>query len=201
MIAGAFGDLLAERDKLTDGLVVRSLVPVSTRGPDETGVVTNLVSAVLVNLPAGEPDPLRRLTVIRQQMDSLKHRHQEVSAEILTTMAGFSVPMWLALGTQAAFRTRQPLVQTVTTNVPGPRIPLYVLGRRMTDLHPYVPIGNAVRISIAILSYLDTVSFGVTADYDSVPDVDVLVQGIQRALAELAPRPAGAPQPAIPAGT
>jgi small basic protein len=50
-----------------------------------------------------------------------------------------------------------------------------------------VPIGNSVRISIAILSYLDTVSFGVTADYDAVPDVDVLVQGIKRGLAELAP--------------
>jgi diacylglycerol O-acyltransferase len=167
VISGAFRDLLAERDKLTDGLVVRSLVPVSTRGPDETGVVTNLVSAVLVNLPAGEPDPLRRLTVIRQQMDSLKH---------------------------------QPLIQTVATNVPGPRIPLYVLGRRMTTLHPYVPIGNSVRISIAILSYLDTVSFGVTADYESVPDVDVLVQGIQRGLAELARPPAGEPQPAGPGG-
>jgi hypothetical protein len=134
-------------------------------------------------------------------MDSLKHQHQEVSAEILTTMLGFSAPMLLALGTKAAYRMPQPLLQTVTTNVPGPRIPLYVLGRRMTALHPYVPIGNAVRISIAILSYLDTVSFGVTADYDSVPDVDVLVQGIQRGLAELAPQPAGEPQPAIPGGT
>jgi hypothetical protein len=90
--------------------------------------------------------------------------HQAVSAEILTGMLGFAAPMWLALGTQAAFRVRQPLVQTVTTNVPGPRTPLYVLGRRMTALHPYVPIGNAVRISVAILSYLDTVSFGVTAE-------------------------------------
>ncbi|HEX2823619.1 MAG TPA: wax ester/triacylglycerol synthase family O-acyltransferase [Streptosporangiaceae bacterium] len=185
VITGAFRDLLTERHKLTDGLVVRSLVPVSTRGPDESGVITNLVSAVLANLPVSEPDPLRRLTMIRQQMDSLKHRHQEVSAEILTTMLGLSAPMVLALGAQAVFRAPQPLVQTVTTNVPGPRIPLYVLGRRMTALHPYVPIGNAVRISIAILSYVDTVSFGVTADYDSVPDVDVLIQGIQRGLAEL----------------
>jgi len=88
----------------------------------------------------------------------------------------------------------QPLVQAVATNVPGPRIPLYVLGRRMTALHPYVPIGNSVRISIAILSYLDTVSFGVTADHDAVPDLDVLVQGIQRALAELSQiRPAEPP--------
>jgi len=190
VITGAFRDLLASRGKLTDGLVVRSLVPVSTRGPDEAGDVTNRVSAVLANLPAGEPDPLRRLTLIRQQMDSMKHRHQAVSAEILTAMLGVSAPMWLALGTQAAYRFPQPLVQTVTTNVPGPRIPLYVLGRRMAVLYPYVPIGNSVRISIAILSYLDTVSFGVTADYDAVPDVDILVQGIRRGLTELAAAPA-----------
>jgi len=189
VITGAFRDLLASRGKLTDGLVVRSLVPVSTRGPDEAGDVTNRVSAVLANLPAGEPDPLRRLTLIRQQMDSMKHRHQAVSAEILTAMLGVSAPIWLALGTQAAYRFPQPLVQTVTTNVPGPRIPLYVLGRRMAVLYPYVPIGNSVRISIAILSYLDTVSFGVTADYDAVPDVDILVQGIGRGLAELAAAP------------
>ena len=55
----------------------------------------------------------------------------------------------------------------------------------MTVLYPYVPIGNSVRISIAILSYLDTVSFGITADYDAVPDMDVLVQGIRHGLAEL----------------
>jgi hypothetical protein len=123
-------------------------------------------------------------------MDSLKHRHQAVSAEVLTAMLGVSAPMWLALGTQAAYRFPQPLVQTVTTNVPGPRDPLYVLGRRMAVLYPYVPIGNSTRISIAIVSYLDTVSFGITADYDAVPDADVLIQGIRRGLAELAPQDA-----------
>ena len=73
----------------------------------------------------------------------------------------------------------------MTTNVPGPRQPLYVLGRQLTALHPYVPIGNAVRISVAILSYVDTVSFGVTADHESAPDLDVFTEGIQCGLAEL----------------
>jgi diacylglycerol O-acyltransferase / wax synthase len=73
----------------------------------------------------------------------------------------------------------------VTTNVPGPRQPLYVLGRPLTALHPYVPIGNTVRIAVAILSYVDAVSFGVTADYDSSPDLGVFTGGIQRGLAEL----------------
>jgi diacylglycerol O-acyltransferase / wax synthase len=184
-ITGAFRDLLAHRHGLTEGLVVRSLVPVSVRGPDEAGAITNRVSAVLANLPVGEPDPLRRLSLIRQQMDNVKHTHQAVSAEVLTGMLGLAAPMWLAHGTQAAFRIRQPLVQTVTTNVPGPRRSLYLLGRRLTALYPYVPIGNAVRISVAIVSYVDTVAFGVTADYDSSPDLDVFVAGIRGGLAEL----------------
>jgi diacylglycerol O-acyltransferase / wax synthase len=187
-ITTAFRDLLAQRHGLQDGLVLRSLVPVSVRGQDEGGVLTNRVSAVLANLPVGEADPLRRLALIRQEMDQLKHTHQAASAEVLTGMLGLvhgTAPMWLALGTQAAFRIQQPLVQTVTTNVPGPRTPLYVLGRPLTALHPYVPIGNAVRISIAILFYLDDVSFGVTADYESLPDLDVFTAGIGRGLAQL----------------
>ncbi|SRR6266702_1075190 len=174
-------------------LVLRSLVPVSVRGPGEDGAITNRVSAVLANLPVGEADPLRRIDLIRQEMDQLKHTHQAVSAEVFTEMLGLvlgSAPMWLVLGTQVAFRIRQPLVQTVTTNVPGPRSPLYVLGRPMTALYPYVPIGNAVRLSVAILSYVDTVSFGVTADYDATPDLDTFTEGIRRSLAELGGRPA-----------
>src|SRR5206468_4166840 len=79
----------------------------------------------------------------------------------------------------------QHLVQTVTTNVPAPRFPLFILGRRMVEAYPYVPIGDNVRISIAIFSYLDRFSFGITADYSAAPDLDVLTKGIRRGLAEL----------------
>ena len=195
VITRAFRDLLIARDELTGPMmVVRSLVPVSVRGPDEEGAITNRVAAVLANLPVGEPDPLRRLDLLRQEMADLKHTHQAVGAEVLTGMAGFAAPMWIALGTKAAFRTIQPLVQTVTTNVPGPRRPLYVLGRRMAALYPYVPIGNAVRLSVAILSYVDEITFSVTADYGSVPDLDVFVEGIKHGLAELSsPDPSDQP--------
>jgi len=187
-ITRGFRDLLSGRGELTGRMVVRTVVPVSVRGQDEAGAVTNRVSAVLANLPVGEPDPFRRLSLIQREMDGLKHTHQAFSAEALTGLVGLvlgSAPAWLAFGTQAAFRTPQLLVQSVTTNVPGPRRPLYVLGRRLTALHPYVPIGSTVRISVAILSYAGTVSFGVTADYDFSLDLDAFTEGIQRGLAEL----------------
>ncbi len=184
-ITRGFRDLLDERGELTDGLVVRSLVPVSVRAEDEQGMITNRVSAVLANLPAGEPDPLRRLELIREQMDELKRTSQAVGAEVLTGMLGLAAPTLLALGSRTAFQLPQPLVQTVTTNVPGPRLPLYLLGRRLDRIYPYVPIGDNVRISIAIFSYLDRFTFGITADYDAVPDLSVLAKGIRRGLAEL----------------
>jgi hypothetical protein len=104
----------------------------------------------------------------------------------------------------------QPFVSTVTTNVPGPQSPWFLLGRRLLEVYPYVPIGEGLRTGVAILSYDGQVAFGVTADYDAAPDVDVLADGIGRGIAELVAladgRPAGealrvrAPLAAAPAG-
>ena len=184
-ITCGFRDLLQARDELEDGLVVRSLVPVSRRGPDEQGVITNRLSALLANLPVGEADPRQRLTMLREEMDELKRTSQAAGPEMVTGVLGFAVPALLAFGSHAAFQLPQPLVETVTTNVPGPRLPLFLLGRRLARIYPYVPIGNSVRISVAIFSYLERFSFGITADYDAVPDVSVLAHGIKRGLTEL----------------
>jgi hypothetical protein len=88
----------------------------------------------------------------------------------------------------------------VTTNVPGPQFPLFVLGRQMVEAYPYVPIGDNVRISIAIFSYLDRFSFGITADYGAAPDLDVLVKGIRRGLAELQAKSSASRRAAAQAG-
>jgi diacylglycerol O-acyltransferase / wax synthase len=198
-VTRGFRDLLAARGELEEGLVVRSLVPVSVRAPDDHGAITNKVSAVLANLPAGEPDPVQRLRLIRGQMDELKRTSQAMGPELLTGMLGLAVPALFAYGVRGAFQLPQPLVQTVTTNVPGPPVPLYVLGRKLTRLHPYVPLGDSVRISVAIISYLGRLSFGVTADPDAVPDLDVLIRGLRRGMAELAAAAAAAPPAAAPA--
>jgi diacylglycerol O-acyltransferase / wax synthase len=184
-VTRGFRDLLAARGELSDRLVVRSLVPVSVRHPDQAGEITNRISALLANLPVGEPDPRRRLAVIRDQMDEMKRTSQAAGAEALTGLLGFAAPTLLALGSRAAFQLPQPLVQTVTTNVPGPQFPLYVLGRKLTKVYPYVPIGDNVRISVAIFSYEGRFAFGITADYFAVPDIAVLAQGIRRGLDEL----------------
>ena len=77
-------------------------------------------------------------------------------------------------------------MHTVTTNVPGPQYPLYALGREMIEYLPFVPLSQGVRIGVAILSYNGQVRFGVTGDYDTVPEVDWFCQRIEAAVQELA---------------
>jgi diacylglycerol O-acyltransferase / wax synthase len=196
MITAGYRELLSARGELADDLVVRSLVPVSLRGADDRHPVSNQISAILVNLPVGEADPVRRLELLASQMEDLKRTRQAVGAEFLTGLLGFAAPSLLALGSRAAFRLPQPLVQTVTTNVPGPRIPLYLLGRQLRELYPYVPIGDHLRTGVAVFSYLDRFAFGLTADYRNVPlsDLRVLTGGIKSGLAELKAEAAGAAQ-------
>jgi WS/DGAT/MGAT family acyltransferase len=195
-VTRGFRDLLAARGELTDGQVVRSLVPVSVRAESERGTLNNRVSALLVNLPVGEPDPLVRLAHLREQMDDLKSSRQAVGAEVLTGLAGFAAPTLLAMGSRLTFRLPQSLTQTVTTNVPGPRFPLFMLGRRLVEIYPYVPIAYRLRISIGIFSYLDQLTFGIAADFDSEPDIGVLSRGIHAGFEELVERAASPPEAA-----
>jgi WS/DGAT/MGAT family acyltransferase len=182
-------DLLLAHGDTPEGAVVRSLVPVSVRRPGERGSYNNRVSAMVAELPVGVADPAERLAAVRRQMDGLKQSRQAVAAETLTSLSGFAPPLLLALGARVAIRALgrfgQGSVNTVTTNVPGPQHPLYALGRRLVEACPYVPLASPMRVGVAVFSYDGRLTFGVTADYDSVPDVEVVCQGIEAGLAEL----------------
>lgn len=218
-ITRGFRDLLEKRGELTEGMVVRTMVPVSMRKSDQHNELNNRVSAVLVNLPVGESDPVKRLASIRAQMDDLKSSRQAAGADVITNLSNFAAPTLMALGSRTAMRFPQQILQTVTTNVPGPRIPLYMLGRPLVEMFPYVPVASTIRITVGIFSYLDKFTFGINADFDGVPDVQLLADGIRAGFDEMvalaaeveekaqaaAPKPAAAkpaavqPAPAKPA--
>jgi diacylglycerol O-acyltransferase / wax synthase len=194
-ISRGFRDLLLSRGEDPSRVIVRSLVPVSVRRPQDRGKYNNRVSAMYAELPIGIEDPVRRLDSVRSQMDGLKRSHQAVAGEVLVSMSGFAPAVLLALGTRLAFRLPQRTLNTVTTNVPGPQRPLYLTGRRMLEAIPYVPVAGHVRIGVAIFSYDGSLKFGVTGDYDTAPDIRVLCQGIETGMDELlsASRQAGGP--------
>ncbi|MFJ5989157.1 wax ester/triacylglycerol synthase family O-acyltransferase [Lentzea sp. NPDC092896] len=184
-ITRGFRDLLEKRGELTEGMVVRTMVPVSMRKADQHNELNNRVSAVLVNLPVGEADPVKRLASIRAQMDDLKSSRQAAGADVITNLSNFAAPTLMALGSRTAMRFPQQILQTVTTNVPGPRIPLYMLGRPLVEMFPYVPVASTIRITVGIFSYLDRFTFGINADFDGVPDVQLLADGIRAGFDEM----------------
>ncbi len=183
-ITKGFRELLASRGEPVDRSL-RTLVPVSVRRPGERGAYNNRVSAMFAELPISIEDPVERLSVIRQQMEGLKQSKQAVAGEVLTSLSGFAPPMLLALGARLAGRIPQRSLNTGTTNVPGPQFPLYLAGKRMLESFPYIPLFASVRVAVAIFSYDGALSFGVSGDYDTARDIDVLCAGIEQGLAEL----------------
>lgn len=183
--AGGFRRLLLARGQEVDGRTLRTMVPVSTRHADEHGTLGNRVSAVFADLPVGVADPLGRLTAVTAQLRSLKDGGTALGVDALLGAADLLPGSLFALGVKVWAHSPQRIFSTVTTNVPGPQEPRYLLGRRMTDMYPYIPLGADLRITIGIASYAGRLAWGITGDHDSVPDLQVLTDGIEQSLAEL----------------
>jgi len=184
-ISGGFRALLLARGERPGSHMVRSLVPVSLRAPGEDSIDENQVSAVLADLPVHVADPVERLEVVRARLQALKASREAIVGEALTSLGRYSpYPLW-SRWVRLVFGLPQREIVTVTTNVPGPRQPLYGMGRRLVEIIPYVPIASTVRTGIAIVTYCDTVTFGITGDFAANPDLDVLARGIERGLSEL----------------
>ena len=184
-VAGGFRALLLSRGQSVEGRTVRTMVPVSTRHTGERGELGNRVSAVFADLPVGQADPLERLRAVSAQLHTLKTGGTAMGVDALLGAADLLPAGLYALGVKAWALSPQRIFSTVTTNVPGPQQPLYLLGRRMTDLYPYIPLGADLRITVGIASYAGRLAWGVTGDHDSVPDLHELSDGIEASIAEL----------------
>ncbi|MBW2287158.1 MAG: DUF1298 domain-containing protein, partial [Deltaproteobacteria bacterium] len=143
--------------------------------------------AMFAELPVGIEDAVPCLNAISRQMNELKEHHQASAGEMLVSLSGLAPPVLLALGARLFAGLEQHAVQTVTTNVPGPRQTLYAAGRRMRGAYLYVPLAGSVQIGIAIFSYAGQLTFFVTGDYDYdyAPDTEVLCRGLEEGIAEL----------------
>jgi WS/DGAT/MGAT family acyltransferase len=196
VVAGALREWLRGRGIRTQGLELRAQVPVSIRGQDEHGQLGNRLAVIRAPLPVYVEDPVRRLETVTQAMRGLKQSKQALGAEVISRFNDFAPPTLLAQAARINFSTR--LFNLTVTNVPGPQVPLYVLGRELEDVFPvgFLPPNQA--LFVAIMSYNGGVNFGLLADYDAMDDVDAVAEEIEAAIAELVDAAEGieaAPQP------
>ena len=163
---------------------LKAMVPVSRRTDDDHGdTLGNKVSLILVDLPVGEPDPATRLHHIRRQTKELKGSGLADGAENVVALAGLVPALARPL---AHLLSRSIPMNLVITNIPGPTVPLYVRGARVLEAYPYVEVIDGEGLTIAVVSYEDTLHFGLTADRDVVPDLHLLAEGIEKAAQHLA---------------
>ena len=183
-VAGALGAHLRRRGQKTDGLELKAMVPVSVRSDVERGALGNRVAAMMAPLPVWCQEPVARLDIVRQELRGLKSGGQAVGAQVLTELAAFAPPT--IMDQAARLSARQRLFNLVVTNVPGPQFPLYLLGRRMLETFPMVPLAKNQALGVALLSYDGSINFGLVGDYDLLWDLDELASDVRDSLEELA---------------
>ncbi len=185
ILAAATGGLrrLFERrgEAVPDQLV--ALVPMSIRRSDEHLELGNRIATLMVALPLSEPDPAERLRLVHAETTRVKESEQARAASLVIEATGWTPPTINRV--LADVISRQLNWNLVVSNVPGPQMPFYLLGRRMVEVYPVVPLSPQQHaLSIGVVSYDGGVFFGITADRNLFADIDEVAADLEAALAE-----------------
>jgi diacylglycerol O-acyltransferase len=187
-VAGALRAWLMTRaESVHSSRHIRAMVPMGVIDQDlEPTSLGSQVAGNLVELPIGEPSPVVRLHQVSYAMKAHKDTGRAVSALRLIGVGGFAPTTFHALGARVAADSLARGFHLVVTNVPGPQFPLYASGARMTESYPVQPLLPGHALAIGVTSYDGGVHYGITADRDAIPDIEVIGQCLTEALAELA---------------
>jgi len=117
-----------------------------------------------------------------------------VGASTIARVNNLAPPTILAQASRLNFSTR--LFNLLVTNIPGPQFPLYVLGRKLCDLLPVAFLPENHALAVAIMSYDGGIDYGLLGDYDALPDIDVIADGLDVSLQELLDAPHRSSRPA-----
>ncbi|RMF22215.1 MAG: wax ester/triacylglycerol synthase family O-acyltransferase [Deltaproteobacteria bacterium] len=186
IVAGAVGRFFERRGipyRDQEQMEFRVFCPVSVRDPSQRGRLGNRVSGMLVKLPIAVRDPRRRIEAIIRETKHVKDSKQALGAEVLTAVSEWTVPTLLTLGARLATRARA--YNMIVTNVPGPQVPLYLLGAKLLEPFPLVPLFGNQALGIALFSYAGKLCWGFNAAWDIIPDLHDFVRDMEDSFAEL----------------
>ena len=184
VVASGVKALLESRGELPPEQGVRAMVPMNVRSAGEKLALGNKISSLFIDLPVCEPDPVRRFRETAARAAALKSDgHSAAGTTAVLDIAGLAPPLIHSTIAQALYATR--LFNLTITNVPGPQQTLYAFGSRLREIQPLVPLAAEHAVGVAILSYDGDAFFGVVADRDTVPDLDVMLDGIREGVRDL----------------
>jgi WS/DGAT/MGAT family acyltransferase len=178
VVSGAMRTFLQRRGVDVDSLDFRAMLPVNVRGKQEHGKLGNRVSFLMARLPVHERTPAKRLAQVVETTRGLKSSSLVHGTELVEELSDLGMTSLFADFAWLGARTRS--YNMVVTNVPGPQFPVYLLGARMREIYPLVPLFSNQGLGIALFSYDGGLHWGFNADWDAVPDLHDLVEGVQQ---------------------
>ncbi len=182
-VAGALRHFLESRRVNVDVLDLRASIPVSVRTDQQRGTLGNQIALWMADLPVAERDPRRRLDKVRANTARLKESRQTLGAQVLAAVSEWTSTTLLSLAVRLSTRSRP--FNLVVTNVPGPQIPLYLLGAELRQCYPMLALLPNQALGVALFSYAGTLCWGFIADWDLIPDLHEFVLGIESSFREL----------------
>jgi WS/DGAT/MGAT family acyltransferase len=183
-VAGGVRRFLEGRGTPVNDLVFRAQVPVDVRTPEEHGELGNRVAMLVAPLPVAEPDPRRRYERVLETTARLKASRQAQGTLLLEKIGEWTSKELLAAVVHLT--SQQLAFNIVVTNVPGPQVPVHMLGSRLLEIYPLVPLFSNQGVGIALFSYDGMLHWGLNADWDAVPDLHDLLTALESELATLA---------------
>jgi len=167
------------------GKAVRIIVPVNLRPDGEVSDLGNRITFLPVNIPLDIDDPRELLAAVRVAVARARKAHMaEVIGLVGTLVESIPTPLQAML-LPLAGQLPLSVCNTIITNVPGPNVPLYLLGHRMLSCYPYVPIGGEMGMNCAVLTYDGTAFFGFGGDAYAIPDLRRMEKLLTTSFAEL----------------
>ncbi len=176
IVSGALRRFLHRRGVEVARLDVRAMVPVNVRTTSDRGSMGNRVAMLVARLPLDARDPGERLARVVHETAALKHSHQAAGVQALEELSDHSFTTLFTLFARVAAVSRP--FNLVVTNVPGPPLPVYVLGAQMLACYPLVPLYQNQALGIALFSYDGRLHWGFNADWDALPDLHDLVEAV-----------------------
>jgi diacylglycerol O-acyltransferase len=181
----AFGRYVEQRGVDLTGRSLRIVIPVNVRGNGSATELGNRISFLPVPLPLDIRDPVKLLAIATQRVEFLKRAHvAEFSGLLGGLLSTLPNVLWANVGPIAS-QLPLSLCNTICTNIPGPQVPLYLMGHKMLSWYPWVPIGGLMGINCAVLTYNGTAYFGFTGDVHAAPDLLRLESLLRLSFAEL----------------
>jgi len=195
--AGSLGRFLTNRGMRVRNMVFRAQVPMSIRTEAERGSPGNRIAMLLAELPLAERDPRKRLKRVIETTQEIKRSRQRAGVELLEELSDRVLTSIFVFFANLASRQRS--FNVVITNVPGPPRPIYLLGSRMLEVYPLVPLAVTQALGIALVTYDEGLHWGFNADWEALPDLHELVTATSEEMEKLCKLAASGAKPVVAA--